>query len=194
MFEIIILIIVIVCMIYIFKGDFFKRKVVVTVVENLPLVIFKKSNKEEHKKNYEKDIELINESMNVHNEESSSIDEVIEEKSYIEIDKETEEVSKVDNDALEEANNDYMEKIILEEYEENTYCEVACDRIYEENEKEDDISIKDDVKVVEELVYWTPKGKTYHVKNTCRTLSRSKVINSGSVFESGKDFKCEHCK
>ena len=45
-----------------------------------------------------------------------------------------------------------------------------------------------------EIVYWTPRGKTYHAKSNCRTLSRSKVINSGTVYESGKDFKCEHCK
>ena len=47
---------------------------------------------------------------------------------------------------------------------------------------------------VEELVFWTPNGKTYHTKNTCRSLSRSKIINSGTVYESGKDFKCENCK
>ena len=46
----------------------------------------------------------------------------------------------------------------------------------------------------EEIVYWTPNGKTYHSKSTCRTLARSKIINSGTVNESGKDFKCENCK
>ena len=38
MFEIIVAIIVLICIIYLFKGDFFRKKVVVTVVENLPLL------------------------------------------------------------------------------------------------------------------------------------------------------------
>ena len=43
-------------------------------------------------------------------------------------------------------------------------------------------------------VYWTPKGKSYHMSSTCRTLSRSKVINSGTLQECDRQYACEHCK
>ena len=59
--------------------------------------------------------------------------------------------------------------------------------------KENLENFKEEIKE-KEIVYWTPRGKTYHAKSTCRTLARSKVINSGTVYESGTDFKCEHCK
>ena len=44
------------------------------------------------------------------------------------------------------------------------------------------------------IVYWTPNGKNYHMKNTCRTLARSKVILSGNTLECEKAICCEHCK
>ena len=46
----------------------------------------------------------------------------------------------------------------------------------------------------EVIVYWTPNGKSYHMKNTCRTLARSKVILSGNTLECEKAICCEHCK
>ena len=45
----------------------------------------------------------------------------------------------------------------------------------------------------EEIVYWTPHGKHYHKIHNCRTLLRSKVINSGSIDESGKLTGCNKC-
>lgn len=168
MFEIIITIIVLACMIYIFKGEFFRKKVVVTVVENLPLTIFKKSktvNDEEDTKENKKDSFSVKE-IKYDNDEDNS-----------EILSENLKKDEVKNDISEEINSKNIEK---------SFEEVACESLNDEkaNECESD----------EELVYWTPKGKTYHLKNSCRTLARSKIINSGTIYESGKDFQCEHCK
>lgn len=44
-----------------------------------------------------------------------------------------------------------------------------------------------------ETVYWTPKGKSYHSTKSCRTLSRSKTILSGTQAESGKYDPCDVC-
>lgn len=46
---------------------------------------------------------------------------------------------------------------------------------------------------VEETVYWTPKGKSYHTTSGCPTLSRSKTILSGTISESGKYDPCDRC-
>lgn len=43
------------------------------------------------------------------------------------------------------------------------------------------------------IVYFTPNGKSYHTTNTCSTLSRSKVINSGTLSQSGKSDPCDKC-
>ncbi|AWK52112.1 hypothetical protein DIC82_14325 [Clostridium beijerinckii] len=45
----------------------------------------------------------------------------------------------------------------------------------------------------EEIVYWTPQGQHYHKMQNCRTLLRSKVINGGSINESGKLTGCHKC-
>lgn len=42
-------------------------------------------------------------------------------------------------------------------------------------------------------VYWTPNGKSYHTTKSCSTLSRSKVINSGTISQSGKNDPCDRC-
>lgn len=42
-------------------------------------------------------------------------------------------------------------------------------------------------------VYWTEKGKCYHSTKSCRTLSRSKVICSGSIDDCPKDDPCDVC-
>ena len=47
MFEIIVAIIVIICIIYFFKGDFTRRNAGVIVLKSLPLSIFKKWGKED---------------------------------------------------------------------------------------------------------------------------------------------------
>jgi hypothetical protein len=45
----------------------------------------------------------------------------------------------------------------------------------------------------ERTVYWTPSGKSYHYDKNCSTLSRSKVINSGTIEECGKTDACDKC-
>ncbi len=44
-----------------------------------------------------------------------------------------------------------------------------------------------------QVVYWTLKGKSYHVTKECPALSRSKGIYSGTIAESGKDDPCDQC-
>lgn len=44
-----------------------------------------------------------------------------------------------------------------------------------------------------QVVYWTLKGKSYHVTKECPALSRSKGIYSGTIAESGKDAPCDQC-
>ena len=43
------------------------------------------------------------------------------------------------------------------------------------------------------VVYWTPKGKSYHTTKSCSTLSKSKNILSGTQSESGKFDPCDRC-
>ena len=45
----------------------------------------------------------------------------------------------------------------------------------------------------DDIVYWTPNGKSYHSTKSCSTLSRSKIINSGTQAESGKYDPCDRC-
>lgn len=45
-------------------------------------------------------------------------------------------------------------------------------------------------------VYFTPKGKSYHSTQSCRTLARSKTILSGSIqdaINSGHGDQCDVC-
>ena len=48
-------------------------------------------------------------------------------------------------------------------------------------------------KTKEDIVYWTPNGKSYHSTKSCPTLSRSKTVNSGTQAESGKYDPCDRC-
>lgn len=169
MFEIIIAIIVVICMIYIFKGDFFRKQVVVTVVESLPLTIFKKTNNR------------VNEEENTKKSEKENLN--VKEIQY-KSDKDNSEIL-IENLKKDEEKNDISEEVSSKNIEES-FLEIACESLNSEE--------IDDFKIDEKLVYWTPRGKTYHIKSTCRTLMRSKVINSGTIHESGKDLQCEHCK
>ncbi len=42
-------------------------------------------------------------------------------------------------------------------------------------------------------VYWTPNGSVYHRTKYCSTLSRSKIIYSGTISQSGKSRGCKVC-
>lgn len=300
MFEIIIAAIIIICIIYIFRGDFSKKEVGVTVLKSLPLSIFKKWSREDKsinkrymKKDMSEDIEDIDNNINDYNNEvleeiaigsisaeveeaenkelskgieecivsegieetevdilydefeeiensitssneTEAVDIVNEIEAITEINEvenrneylsETEEMinnyeidefsnsqenlennrsmeiqNKLESIDLEVINNEEEIKEVVEEFN-NTMENILVDDVKDIS----DVFIDDISKVIEnkeiidelkekEIVYWTPNGKTYHVKNTCRTLARSKVINSGTIYESGKDFKCEHCK
>lgn len=43
------------------------------------------------------------------------------------------------------------------------------------------------------IVYWTQNGKSYHTREECSALSRSKKILCGTKDESGKLYACEKC-
>ena len=45
----------------------------------------------------------------------------------------------------------------------------------------------------EEIVYWVPKGKVYHCKESCSALSRSKTILEGPLSECPKSKPCSKC-
>ena len=220
MVEIIVAIIVVICIIYIFKGDFIRRNVGVTVLESLPLSIFKKWGKEEKRikecKNVKEEVSVeINDiKVNVDNNINERDSEVLKEVAIDVLTEEIEEVKFIDKtDSIDELNNVEKTELIESVENINEIEEKVIDEFNNSSENIDEILINDvketieNKEIVEELneelnedlneediVYWTPKGKTYHAKNTCRTLARSKIINSGTVYESGKDFKCEHCK
>ena len=237
MIEIAIAILVVGCIIYIFKSDFIRRDVCVTVIESLPLSIFKKWVKEDSKiksdnilkdernkvisikdngyenivdfnkevlnevaiTKIEQDIEVIEEE-NIIEEDNVDEEENIDEDIRIDTTKDIEEVinTNINNSFegnLKEVSNNSEESIESKEIIEDTNEEIKeIDKSSEEVDEEAN-NLDDILNLVsEELVFWTPNGKTYHTKNTCRSLSRSKIINSGTVYESGKDFKCENCK
>lgn len=208
MFEIIISIIVIGCIIYLFKGEFFRRKVGVTVVENLPLDIFKKKNKkkdskedkDENIKELKNDEEVENiKEKDFHNKEAEVYENaILEEKEDENISEEVksdEDSNNIDDlitvDIIDENKNEIegIEEIkidIDEKMEENIKNYINT----EELEEGRDISTEETIVTV----YWTPKGKNYHMSSTCRTLARSKVINSGTLEECDRQYICEHCK
>lgn len=65
-----------------------------------------------------------------------------------------------------------------------------------ENVKVDENTIKTpivDNSTKDDIVYWTPNGKSYHSTKLCSTLSRSKTIYSGTKVESGKSDPCDRC-
>lgn len=215
MFEIIVAIIVVVCIIYIFKGDFIRKDVGVTVLESLPLSIFKKWVKEEKSIKEEVAIESndikfnIDKNSNYKNDNNRN-SEVLEEVAIDILEAEIEELKSIDETSnIEEVNSEEkgesigvveninkIEENLIEEFDNfsENVSDILINDVEESIENKDIIEISNEEVEDEKIVYWTPKGKTYHIKNTCRTLARSKVINSGTVYESGKDFQCEHCK
>jgi len=60
---------------------------------------------------------------------------------------------------------------------------------------DEDSSIESDSSSAQEdrIVYWTPKGKSYHYTKNCPTLSRSKTILSGQLSECPKSDPCDRC-
>ena len=212
MFEIIIGIIVVICITYILKGDFVRRNVGVTVLESLPLSIFKKWIKEgdsiKECKNIKEEVSVkINDvKVNDDNNINESDCEVLEEVAIDILNEEIEEMKSIDEiESIDEVSNAEKVKLVESVENINEIEEQVIDEFNNSSENIDDIKeaienkeiveeLSEGLKEEEDIVYWTPNGKTYHSSSTCRTLSRSKIINSGRVYESGKDFKCEHCK
>lgn len=182
-FIIFLVIVLIVMVIYgkeIFRGGF-----EVKVVKFLPLGIFKEDKKKDIKAYAGEDSKIGNSQDSIKeehiNKEKENLHNNISKENEVEIKGNEIEVKEIDSD---ERNVEIHEK-----EEEKIYVEDEAINIADLIEEKDNNLLNKD-----EIVYWTPNGKTYHSKSTCRTLSRSKIINSGTVNESGKDFKCENCK
>lgn len=60
---------------------------------------------------------------------------------------------------------------------------------YTEKNNDEETTSKNNINIV----YWTPRGKSYHSTPNCRTLSRSKTILKGTISESGKNDPCDIC-
>jgi hypothetical protein len=65
--------------------------------------------------------------------------------------------------------------------------------IKDEFDNLDPNSIKQTITDNENIVYWTPKGKSYHSTNKCSSLSRSKTILEGTLSQSKKKDPCNRC-
>ena len=168
---------IVLIVIVMYGNEIFRGSFKVKVVRFLPLGIFKEDkNKDSTRDNGEestKEQHINKEIDTLHNSISDENDNDLKENEI--------EVKEIESD---ERNVEIHEK-----EEEKTCIESEYSNVSDLIEENDDDVLKE-----EKIVYWTPNGKTYHSKSTCRTLTRSKVINSGTVSDSGKDFKCENCK
>ncbi|NME83338.1 hypothetical protein [Clostridium sp. SM-530-WT-3G] len=135
---ILIMLVVIIMLLYLlFKFGIAKRRVIVTIVESLPIGIFKDNDK-----SYE-----------------------IENRVYIKGTRKNElNLNNEDNNGNFVEGKDHLE--------ESEYIDKTSDK----------------------TVYWTPKGRTYHISRSCFALSRSKIIVEGTVEESEKNTLCDLCK
>ena len=107
MFEIIVAIIVVGCIIYMFKGDFARKNVGVTVLESLPLSIFKKWGKENNKIE-DNTIEDLDKPTNI-----EPANEVLNEVAITGIDEESKEVEIIDiKENINEINNKEKNELI----------------------------------------------------------------------------------
>lgn len=70
---------------------------------------------------------------------------------------------------------------------------VSNKNTYETQVVEKETNVVPNIEPSNDLVYFTPNGKSYHSTSSCSTLSRSKVINSGTIEESGKFDPCDRC-
>lgn len=172
---------IVLIVIVMYGNEIFRGSFKVKVVRFLPLGIFKEDKKKDSTRDNgeesTKEQHINKEIDTLHNSTSDENENDLKEN---EIGVKEIEVKEIEGD---ERNVEIHEKEEEKTYIESEYSNVSD--LIEEN---------DDVLKEEKIVYWTPNGKTYHSKSTCRTLTRSKVINSGTVSDSGKDFKCENCK
>lgn len=115
--------------------------------------------------------------------EDEQVDEEIKEESVQE--SETDLIDEEDSDATLAQKEDNSAFIDDEENEEiNVYSDTVV---------ESESTQEPDANESSETVYWTPKGKSYHTTKSCPTLSRSKIINSGTIDQSGKYDPCDRC-
>ncbi|HCW53546.1 MAG TPA: hypothetical protein DG753_07395 [Clostridium sp.] len=131
--------VIIILLYLLFKFGIVKRRVIVTIVESLPIGIFRDKDK-----SYE-----------------------VENRVYVKGSRKDE--LNLNNEDNNENKNSFEGKERLGESE---YIDNTSDK----------------------TVYWTPKGRTYHISKSCFALSRSKVIVEGTIEESEKNTLCDLCK
>ena len=172
----IIFLVIVLIVIVMYGNEILRGSFKVQVVKFLPLGIFKED------KNKDKDSKIDNREESIKERHINKEKDNLHNSILIENENDLKEsqIEAQENEINVEINEKGEEKTCVESEESN-----ILDLIDENN---------DNLLNQEEIVYWTPNGKTYHSKSTCRTLARSKIINSGTVNESGKDFKCENCK
>lgn len=196
------LIIILFILLYaIIKFVFIERRSFTFEIITIPLGIFKFDKRDELIKKIKADkIESANSDnvdISIHNVETS-----LEEDSS-NIDEDNTEIS-VSQHLEEDSNNDFskesMETVVEEDVHSNSETsehEDSLENIAKEiHQNHNPIIIEEDEEEPdgEDIVYWTATGKAYHVSKTCRTLARSKAIFSGTVEESGRYQKCNHCQ
>ena len=150
---------VIIVLYLLLKFGIIKRRVIVTIVQNLPIGIFKDKNK-----NYE----IVNK---VYMKEISK--------------------NKVEDEADSKEENDKLAADSLGDHKDKSSRGSISEEI-NISDSTDDMDHKDIIN--NKIVYWTPKGKTYHNSKSCFALSRSRVINEGTVEESEKSALCDLCR
>ena len=187
-----------------YGGSFLGKTTVITIVQHLPLGLFKNDDEKQTIKLNKKDI------IDNTKEEITSLEVPLEEKkeeeeAKIELIHKTEleeevEAKEVEIELQHEADTE-AEMEFQAETDGDVEIEVEAE-VDTEGEGETETEVKVDLEVESEeepeseaeVVYWTPNGKSYHMENTCRTLARSKIIHSGTIEQSGKSSDCEHCR
>ena len=190
----IIFLVIVLIVIVMYRNEIFRGSFKVQVVKFLPLGIFKEDKKKDMELDDINDSKIDNREDNIKdehsNKEKDSLHNNRSKKNEIEVEENKVELNESEIE-VKEIESDERNIEINEKEQEKTYIEHEYGNISDLKEEKDyNLLNRDEI----EIVYWTPNGKTYHSKSTCRTLSRSKIINSGTVNESGKDFKCENCK
>lgn len=187
-----------------YGGSFLGKTTVITIVQHLPLGLFKSDDEKQTIKINKKDI------IDNTKEEITSVEVPLEEKKEEEKVK-IELIHKTELEEVEEAKEAEIELQQETDTEDEMEFQAETDGDVEieveaevdtEGEGETETEVKVDLEVESEeepeseaeVVYWTPNGKSYHMENTCRTLARSKIIHSGTIEQSGKSSDCEHCR
>lgn len=127
----------------------------------------------------------VNENMSYKDTIELELDEVYESATTKEADILKRKADKENLNRLQKAVSEAEENI---SYKGNN--EAGQEALYEESNEVESDAVQNEA---DQAVYWTPSGKNYHVVRECSALARSKVVNSGTIAESGKSNACDKC-